>query len=202
MCVNLVSLLSVISVFARRNRQSDFSLSILNLSLSPLVLNAPAFVYNHPQHSLISPLSRHTQPSASRVFHSFLLFRFPPSRIERLADTVCKLLCLLAGLVLPSSLSLANNNTVSAIFLFCDLFPSLSLSLSLHRSSCTSRTERVSTGGPMASFSTRCWSASRRSTARMKRNSLPPSRIRMFPTRKPCPRRPRKSAKESVHFFI
>ena len=75
-----------------------------------------------------------------------------------------------------------------------DLF----LSLWPARSSCTSRTVAASTGGPTASFSTKCWSDSRRSTARMKRNSLPPSPTRTSPIRNHCPKKPKRFAKELV----
>ena len=113
--------------------------------------------------------------------------------------------------VLASSLIISRR--VCSFFDFLVVFRGgldLFLSLWPARSSCTSRTVAASTGGPTASFSTKCWSDSRRSTARMKRNSLPPSPTRTSPIRNHCPKKPKRFAKELVfilfifcqHFFL
>ncbi len=83
-----------------------------------------------------------------------------------------------------------------------DLFLSLFSVGWLLRSSCISRTVAASTGGPTASYSTKCSSASRRSTAKMKRNSLPPSLTRTSLIRNRCPRKPKRFAKEWVVHFV
>ena len=172
-----------------------------------------AFVYNHPQLSLSLSPSTHTTSRFICVVFRFYRIRKRNKEEEEDGEVhyggctanSFPFVCVCDWISLPLSLSLIISRRHCFTFLFFfDLFPSSSSSSCVlpFRSFCISRTVRVSTGGLTVSSSTRCWSANRRSMVKMKRNSLPPSRIKMFPIRNRCPKRPRKSAKESVGLLL